>query len=434
MADKHSGALVVDKNNEVDADSPSNPERIKPDIGTVAQGVHILGGLGNALTVELGGSVLQIDTGNSVDMAKSMIGGLRKITQDPVSTIAFSHGHLGYNFALGVWLAAAKEAGHDTPNIIAQHNALQLIDQYMQTEPLMKMLLELQMNMDKAIPQLPLARPNATFSDGQTLYGNDREIQLLSAPSETAGAIAAWIPDVEVLYGGPACISLIPNAGMPLWPTGDVRIWADTLDRLARLQAKVLVRSYGTVIRGADEVQSYLSTTARALRFLRSAVIQKLNEGVDLNTALHTIYYPPDLFDHSYLRSTYGSKEDIVRQVWYSITGWWDRNPTNLESVPRQEVANEIAGAISDPRTVIDRAVVLCGEGKHKLALHVIDLLAQADPDACDVAAEARALKANICAQLADESKNFAVKSLYESSSRVLDGKFLDNKVVTGVH
>ena len=123
-----------------------------------------------------------------------------------------------------------------------------------------------------------------------------------------------------------------------------------------------------------------------------------------------------------------------MRQVWYSITGWWDRNPTNLESVPRQEVANEIAGAISDPRAVIDRAVVLCGEGKHKLALHVIDLLAQADPDACDVAAEARALKANICAQLADESKNFAVKSLYESSSRVLDGKFLDNKVVTGVH
>ena len=48
VADKHSGALVVDENNEVDADSPSNPEKIKPDIGTVAQGVHILGGLGNA--------------------------------------------------------------------------------------------------------------------------------------------------------------------------------------------------------------------------------------------------------------------------------------------------------------------------------------------------------------------------------------------------
>ena len=56
MADKHNGDAVVDKHNDVDADSPSNPEKIKPDIGTVAQGVHILGGLGNALTVELGGS------------------------------------------------------------------------------------------------------------------------------------------------------------------------------------------------------------------------------------------------------------------------------------------------------------------------------------------------------------------------------------------
>ncbi len=432
MSGKDLDDTVVAKKQGVDTDSPSNPEKIKPDIGTVADGVHILGGLGNALTVELGGTVLQIDTGNTAEMAESMIGRLRKITHDPVSTIAFSHGHLGYNFALAAWLVAAKEAGHNTPNIIAQQNALQLIDQYMQTEPLMKLLLELQMNMPTAIPMLPLTRPNATFSDGQTLYGNDREIQLISAPSETAGAIAAWIPDVEVLYGGPACISLIPNAGMPLWPTGDVRIWADTLDRLARFNAKSLVRSYGKVIRGADEVQSYLTTTARALRFIRSAVIQKLNEGVDLNTALNTIEYPVDLFDHPYLRSTYGSKDDIVRQVWYSITGWWDRNPKNLVSVPREEVANEIAGAISDPRAVIDHAKTLCAAGKFEVALHVIDLLAQADPHACELAGEARAFKASICSHLAKESDNFAIKSLYESSSKVLEGEFPAK--VTGVH
>jgi glyoxylase-like metal-dependent hydrolase (beta-lactamase superfamily II) len=73
---------------------PVNPEKIPPAIGTVAKGVEILGGLGNALTVDLGDTYLQIDTGVDTATAQSMIAKLGA-QHKPVQCIAYSHGHLG---------------------------------------------------------------------------------------------------------------------------------------------------------------------------------------------------------------------------------------------------------------------------------------------------------------------------------------------------
>ena len=118
-----------------------NPEHIAPDIGQVADGVAINGGLGNALTVDLGDGYLQIDTGPSLEMAETMMKALDPAK--PVKVIAFSHGHLGYNFACQAWIARAKQLGQPAPTIIAQDHAAQLIRQYETTQPMMGLLLAL---------------------------------------------------------------------------------------------------------------------------------------------------------------------------------------------------------------------------------------------------------------------------------------------------
>ena len=420
---------------EATTNDSGNPEDIPPDFGKVADGVYILGdpenpSLGNTLTVDLGDSVLQIDTGESLKAAEGIIKGIREITQAPIKTIAFSHGHLGYNFACGVWQKAANPQGESPPVIVAQENAATLIRSYQETNPLMDLLIEIQFAkpIEPSPPPLPLTLPDLTFKDGINLSGSSRHVELISAPSETSGAIVAWIPDVEVLYGGPSCIPLLPNIGMPLWPTGDARVWADTLERLIRLQPKTLVRSYGKVIHGADAVQEYLQNTANALRYIYQAVVKQLNMGNNLNTALNSIEYPDDMFDYPYLRGTYGSTDFIVRQIWSSITGWWDRNPTNLVAAPQDEVSEAVLSAIADPRHVLETAKSLQAAGKQALALHVVDLLALAESGP-EVAA-AKKLKAEICMELYQSNPNFSLKALYATSASVISNP---PSVTTGI-
>jgi uncharacterized sulfatase len=410
---------------------PVNPEKIPPAVGTVASGVEILGGLGNALTVDLGDSYLQIDTGENEAMAQGMIEQLGA-NHKPVQCIAYSHGHLGYNFACPVWLADAKSLGYSEPAIVAQDQAAVLMRLFQRTGPLMELLLAIQFADPIVVNNtpLPITLPTSTFSTSYSVYGSTREVELFSAPSETPCAIAAWIPDVEVLYSGPAGLCLEPNLGMPLWPTGNASVWADTFDRLATYDAQHLVRQYGPVIHGKKEVREFLTVSARALRYIVDAVIENLNAGRNLNQTLNAITYPRDLFDHKYLGEGYSTHGDAVRSVWLSITGWWTRNPTELAAVADDEAASAIRSAITDPASVLAAAESLRATNQQALALHVVDLLALAPGDE-DVVVAARALKVQLCRDLANQAQSFDRQSIYITSANVIESP---PAAPTGIH
>ena len=83
---------------------------------------------------------------------------------------------------------------------------------------------------------LELNMPRETFSRALRLGDAARQIQLLWAPSETDDALVAWLPKERLLYGGAAVTPSIPNVGTPLRSLRDPVRWADTLERLARLE------------------------------------------------------------------------------------------------------------------------------------------------------------------------------------------------------
>jgi hypothetical protein len=122
-----------------------------------------------------------------------------------------------------VWLEDAQTLGYSQPPIVAQDQAADLMRLFQQTGPLMELLIAIQFAQPIVVNNIPLpiTLPTSTFSDNYTVYGSQRLVQLFSAPSETPCSIAAWIPDVQVLYSGPAGLCVEPNLGMPLWPTGN---------------------------------------------------------------------------------------------------------------------------------------------------------------------------------------------------------------------
>ena len=151
-----------------------------------------------------------------------------------------------------------------------------------------------------------------------------------------------------------------------------------------------------------------------ALRWLRRETIGRLNRGLDIDEILADIEYPADWAAKPWMAPTYGHPDFIVRDIYRSETGWWDRNIKSLHPASRPEVAEAIRVAISDPGHVIATAERLRSEDRPQLALHVIDLLAQSSSNDPEVLA-ARQLKKELAEDLAGQATSFISANLYRT-------------------
>ena len=407
----------------------ANPATVPSFTGTLTEGVHVLGGMGNALTVETGGGIVQMDTGPAGRPVEKMLARLREMSDAPIRAIAYSHGHLGYNDSAESWLRHSEERGDPVPPTIAHENLVRRWRRYTETEGVQRYFIELQFRLPRGMmtgQPLSMPMPTQTFRDTLTLHDEIRPVQLIWAPSETDDAIVLWLPEQRILYGGAAATPSIPNVGTPLRSLRDPMRWAETLERMAALDPVLIVMEFGPPIEGEERIQEYLLKTAAALRWLRKEVVARMNRGMGVVEILHDLEYPPELFDQPWMKPIYGDPDYIVRDIFRKETGWWDRNPTNLHPAHPDAAGAAILSAITDRKAVLARARELADSGEVQLALHVVDVLALAPVDE-DVVEEARALKAELCRKLALTARSFVSQSLYVSSARLIgDGTDLE--------
>lgn len=167
------------------------------------------------------------------------------------------------------------------------------------------------------------------------------------------------------------------------------------------------------------EVHKRLSATAERLRWFRREVVTRMNRGMSEGEILEDITYPEDLQQLEYMKARYGAPEYIVRDIYREENGWWDRNPTSLHPESINDAGDAVLSAITDPEAVIKRAEVLRDEGRVQLALHVVDLIANAGT-VDETVLRARALKADLCRRRAKEIRPYVSKALYHSSAELL--------------
>lgn len=405
------------------AAAQANPVTVPSFTGTLAEGVHVVGGMGNALSVETDRGIIQLDTGPSPNQAREMLQKLRELSEAPIRAIAYSHGHLGYNDAVATWLEDSEQRGEPVPRTIAHENLVRRWNRYTETSGVQRYFIELQFRLPRGSMdgrRLPMTLPSETFREALTLRDPKRTVQLLWAPSETDDAIVLWIPEQRILYGGAAVTPSIPNVGTPLRSLRDPVRWADTLDRLAALRPVLVVMEFGPPLEGEERIQEVLTSTAGALRWLRDAVVERMNRGMGIVEIVHDLDFPAELFDVPWMKPLYGDPEYIVRDIFRAETGWWDRNPTALHPAHPDAAGEAVLSAISDRPAVLKRAHELADAGDTQLALHVVDVLALAPGDDPAVV-EARALKAKLCRTLAKSARSFVSQSLYVSSARIID-------------
>ncbi len=388
----------------------------------------LLPGQANGLTIEVDEGLVQVDTGFNDGVALEIISDIRTVTDRPLKTIVYSHGHVFYNFGIGAWLDHADKRGDARPSIVAHANLPARYARYRETLEFQTTLTGWQSGFGKAAWEGqvgPFVGPDVVFDDRMSIGDDQRPVELFGAPAETDDAVAVWLPEERLLYGGAATIASIPNVGTPLRTQRDPVRWAETLDHYVSLEPDVLVREFGAEVHGRTAIAEILQSTAEALRWLRREVVDRMNKGWDVEEILEDIDYPAEWDVQAWMAPTYGHPDYIVRDIYRSETGWWDRNLTSLHPATPDAAAEAVRSAISDPQHVLDTASRLRADGELQLALHVLDLLAL-HPGNDAAVVQARELKVAIAEELADSASSFISANLYRTMADYPHDRSLD--------
>lgn len=378
-------------------------------VEVVADGVAQFHGFCNVGYVFGGGASLVVDTSNPILGGKAAVK-LREATADPLAALVYTHGHVDHVGGAPAFLAAAEQAGAPRPAIWGHENVPERLNRYLLTWGWNNEVNRRQFQLPPGIDAFPksFVQPDHTYRERTTIDLAGEPVELLHARAETDDATWVWLPQREVALVGDLSVQSLPNTGNPNKPQRYTLGWAETLEAIAAKRPKVVVPGHGDPLRG-DEALDMLTETARALRFLHDAVIERMNAGQWPDDVVDAgIELPADLAAKRYLQPIYGCVPFVVRDVLRFYAGWWGGNPAEIIPARRADVARDLVETAGRD-ALFAKAVSLLAAGELRRALHLAMFLTQADP----ADTEARDLVARICDGIVAIEPSFIARNFY---------------------
>ncbi len=359
------------------------------------------------------GEVLVVDTSHA-RLAPRAVAALREHTADPVAHVVYTHGHVDHVGGAPSFLADAEQRGHPRPVFWGQAALPARFARYAATWGWNNEVNRRQFQLPAGVDAFPrgFIAPDRTYQEEAVFDLAGERVELHHARAETDDASWVWLPERRLALVGDLSVQSVPNTGNPNKPQRYTLGWAEALEAIAQLRPETIIPGHGDPLRG-ERALEMLIETARALRFLHDAVLERLNAGqwpdeiVDAGIAL-----PADLAAKAYLRPIYGCAEFVVRDVLRAYAGWWGGNPAELLPAGRAAVARDLVD-VAGRGALVAKARALAQAEQHRRALQLAVYLSQADP----ADAEAHALVAELCDALAEREASFIARNFYRAAA-----------------
>jgi alkyl sulfatase BDS1-like metallo-beta-lactamase superfamily hydrolase len=190
--------------------------------------------------------------------------------------------------------------------------------------------------------------------------------------------------------------------------------WARALRRMAALGAELLLPGHGLPVAGAARVRGVLEDTAAYLEALYADTLALLNQGATVYEIVESVRPPAALAEKPYLQPVYDEPEFIVRNVVRHLGGWWTGVPSELKPAPRAALAREVASLAGGLGPLLARARAALEAGDLRLASHLVDWAAEAEP----ASREAHALRSEVYARRAAAETSTMSKGIFGAAAR----------------
>jgi alkyl sulfatase BDS1-like metallo-beta-lactamase superfamily hydrolase len=348
----------------------------------------------NSIIIEAESSVILIDTLDSDIRAEKLKIVIVGITEKPVKTIIYTHGHPDHRGGAAVF--------SDTdPEIIAFAPKIPILGR---TNELSDILFKrtsyqfgYQLSDEEVITQGIGIREGSVVGEGKyaflpatTIYNGEKvsrnidgiNIELVSAVGETDDQIFVWLPDNKVLCCGDNYYACWPNLyALRGSQYRDVSAWIDTLELILSYPAEYVLPGHTKPLIGKENVLEVLTNYRNAIDYVLTETIQGMNKGLTADELANTIKLPENLEKLPYLGEFYGTVAWSVRSIYNGYVGWFDGNPTNLNKLPAKEHAARMLGIIGGEEKAIAEIKKSLANKEFQWAVELSDLLIAADKE-----------------------------------------------------
>ncbi|TWU44814.1 Hydroxyacylglutathione hydrolase [Rubripirellula tenax] len=402
----------------------------------VADKVHVAVGFSpaNVSMIEGDDGLVIIDTGMSVDDGTRIMEEFRKLSDQPVKAIIFTHAHGDHTGG------AAAFFGDERPQIWAHENfgseaapweagglAFQNVRGARQAG--FKLPPEQRINNGVAPARYP-RRGGAVFSSGREttpthFLDGDRqsidvggvEIELVAAPGETNDGLFIWYPAGKIMFAGDNFYRSFPNLyAIRGTPNRSTRLWAESLSKMADTDAVALVGGHTNPILGADQVRQVLTDYRDAVRFIHDKTVEGINKGMTPDQLVEYVQLPEHLAGKEYLQPFYGHPDWGVRTTFNYYLGWFDGNPSNLFPLPPKAEAERVAKLAGGTDKLLASAREALAADDDQWAAQLADHLLAIDADDN----VAKQIKADALTKLSSNMVNATARNYYLTVAREL--------------
>jgi alkyl sulfatase BDS1-like metallo-beta-lactamase superfamily hydrolase len=397
----------------------------KPELIKVTDHVYCATGyaLGNVIYVITGKSVVVVDTTESQEAARATLQDFRNVSKLPVSYIIYTHHH-------GDHIRGAKVFKEPATKIIAQKELPVELAKYDLLLPYNRRVahyqfggklapgergVSLALPIDGVTPVPPSGylAPDILFDEKYEFEEGGTRFEIYHTQGETLDHLMVWLPQEKVLLPGDLFYWSFPMLASPMKPDRPVLGWAQSLDRMRKLEPEYLVPSHWKSIRGKVEVDAALANYARAIRYVHDETIKRINKNVPLDEIRRQVRLPDDLAKLPYLTPAYGTVEWAINGIYRQHTGWYDFNPARLNPSKSADFHRALLEASGGADNLLKRARQALAEGQAQVAVELMNVIFDVEPKH----PAAHALCAEAYQKLAEATTNTVAINLYRMAA-----------------
>ncbi|MBO5301183.1 MAG: alkyl/aryl-sulfatase, partial [Peptococcaceae bacterium] len=382
----------------------------------VAEHIYYFTGFGHSNATLLIGdtSCILVDVLDSDVRGETLKQAIAQITDKPVKTIIYTHGHPDHR--------GGAKAFADTVEEIIAFAPKRPVLKYSQLVNDILMLRGARqfgyaLTNDELITQGLGPREGSTCGEGTygilpptTVYTEDSvtriidgvTLQMTAAVGETDDQIFVWLPDAKALCCGDNFYACFPNLyAIRGSQYRDISAWVDSLDVIRTYPIETLLPGHGKAIQGTQTVQETLKNYRDAIESVLLQTLDGMNQGLTIDQLAENVKLPETLANLPYLGEHYGSVEWTVRSIFNAYAGWFDGNPTALHPLTASQNASHTIRMMGGVNAVLQEIQSAIATGEYQWGMQLCDLILQLPAASHEELAQAKQYKAQCCLGIA---------------------------------
>jgi alkyl sulfatase BDS1-like metallo-beta-lactamase superfamily hydrolase len=223
--------------------------------------------------------------------------------------------------------------------------------------------------------------PDISFDKRYEFSLGGLEVVLIAAAgAETNDSLIVWLPQHKIVLTGN--LFGCPFGHFPNLVTvrgdryRDALTCAAAAQTVLDLNADLLLYGHHEPINGAELIRTEVTAYRNAILYVHDEVVKGMNAGKDLYTLQQEITLPPECE----VGQGYGTVRWSIRAIWENYAGWFKHeSTTELYSVPQKNIHADLV-ELAGIDKLLARAQQKSAAGKNEEALHLLDIVLNADP------------------------------------------------------